>query len=138
MVLKVEGNLTINENVTLTSVKSSSGYGGPKGMVVYCTGRLTNNGTISMTRRGAKAVGENVFLWKNANNTYEYVPATGGKGSTPAGNGGSGAGKPVDGGDGSNRATGGGGAGHRSNNDCVPSAGANGTSYSGRKRRSYC
>ena len=37
VVLKVEGNLTINEGVTLTAVKSAGGYGGPKGMFVYCT-----------------------------------------------------------------------------------------------------
>ena len=30
-------------------------FGGPKGMIVYCTGTLINNGTISMTARGAKA-----------------------------------------------------------------------------------
>lgn len=77
VVLKVEGNLQINSGVTLTSVASTGGYGGPKGMIVYCTGELTNNGTISMTARGGKAVGENVYLWKNANDTYEYVPAVG-------------------------------------------------------------
>lgn len=133
VVLKVEGNLTINENVTLTSVKSSGGYGGPKGMVVYCTGTLTNNGTISMTKRGAKALGENVFLWKNANGTYEYIPTTGAAAGVTRGNGGSGAGYGEPGKNGTARATGGGGGGTRKNNCCVPSNGAAGTSYSGRK-----
>ena len=32
------------------------GMGGPKGMFVYCTEDLTNNGIISMTARGARAV----------------------------------------------------------------------------------
>ena len=32
-------------------------YGGPKGMFIYCSGKLTNNGRISMTAKGAKAVG---------------------------------------------------------------------------------
>ena len=48
-------------------------------MLIYCTGKLTNNGTISMTARGAKAEGQDVFLWKNTNGTFEYVPADGGK-----------------------------------------------------------
>ncbi len=80
VVLKVDGDLTICENVTLTSCKSDNGYGGPKGLLIYCTGTLTNNGTISMTARGAKAEGEDVYLWQNNDGSYEYVPATGGKG----------------------------------------------------------
>lgn len=80
VVLKVEGDLTINEGVTLTACKSDGGYGGPKGMLIYCTGKITNNGTISMTARGAKAEGENVFLWENTDGTFEYVPALGGIG----------------------------------------------------------
>ena len=80
VVLKVNGDITIKEGVTLTSVKSSSNYGGPKGMTIYCTGTLTNDGTISMTARGAKAEGENVYLWENTDGTFEYVPAIGGAG----------------------------------------------------------
>ena len=79
VVLKVEGDLTINTGVTLTSVVDST-YGGPKGLFVYCTGELTNNGTITMTGRGAKASGENVYLWKNADGSFEYVPSIGGSG----------------------------------------------------------
>lgn len=79
VILKVEGDLTIDQGVTLTACKSDDGYGGPKGMLVYCMGKLTNNGTISMTARGAKAEGQDVFLWKNIDGTFEYVPATGGK-----------------------------------------------------------
>ncbi len=76
VVLKVEGNLTINEGVTLTSVRN--GYGGPKGMIIYCTGTLTNKGAITMTQRGSKAIGQNVYLWKNKNNSsYEKVPNVG-------------------------------------------------------------
>ena len=66
-------------------------------MLLYVTGKLTNNGTISMTKRGAKAEGENIYLWKNKitgiNNNgtggeYEYVPSvgsTGGLGGTGGG-----------------------------------------------------
>ena len=77
VVLKVNGNLTINENNILTSCKSDSGHGGPKGLFIYCTGTLTNNGEVSMTARGAMAAGEDIYLWKNTNETYEIIPATG-------------------------------------------------------------
>ena len=75
IVLKVDGYLTIDEGVTLTAYASKNGYGGPKGMMIYCTGTLTNNGTISMTARGAKTSGQNVYLWQNLNGEYEYIPA---------------------------------------------------------------
>lgn len=101
IVLKVNGDLTIDEGTTLTAYASKDGYGGPKGMTIYCTGTLTNNGTIDMTARGAKAVGQNVYLFKNADNTYEYVPEDGsegngvdratGKGAKGSGGGGEGA-----------------------------------------------
>lgn len=111
VVLKVNGDLTVNSGKTLTAYANSQGYGGPKGMMVYCTGTIKNNGTITMTARGAKAQGQNVYLWKNIDNTYEYVPATGGAG---------GAGRPtaksyylngLPGEDGNARSTGGGGSG---------------------------
>lgn len=79
VVLKVNGNLTINSGVTLTACRNGV-YGGPKGLLVYCTGTLTNNGDISMTGRGARAAGENVYLWKNSDSSYEYVPAVGSPG----------------------------------------------------------
>lgn len=49
-------------------------------MIIYCTGELINNGTISMTARGAKAEGEDVYLWKNGKKNYEYIPAGGATG----------------------------------------------------------
>ena len=105
IVLKVNGDLTIDEGTTLTAYTSKNGYGGPKGMTIYCTGTINNNGTVSMTARGAKAVGQDVYLWKNTDNSYEYVPATGGIGSRgQSGNAEAGAA-------GVKRQTGGGGAG---------------------------
>lgn len=95
VIVKVNGDLKVEPNVTLTAYGNS--YGGPKGMLLYVTGKLTNNGTISMTKRGAKAEGENIYLWKNKitgiNNNgtggeYEYVPSigsTGGLGGTGGG-----------------------------------------------------
>lgn len=80
VVLKVNGSITINEGVTLTSCKSDDGYGGPKGMLIYCTKILNNNGTISMTARGAKAEGEDVYLWQNTDESYEIVEAQGASG----------------------------------------------------------
>lgn len=136
VILKVNGNLIIKEGVTLTSVVSSQGYGGPKGMIVYCSERLTNNGTISMTQRGAKAEGQNVYLWKNIGESYEYINkigAAGGAGyelrtknSNATGSKGL---------NGSLRGTGGGGAGGAINGDStgytIVIRGGNGTSYSG-------
>lgn len=78
VVLKVNGDLTIDEGVVATAIGGT--YGGPKGLIIYCTGTLTNNGTITMTARGAKAVGENIYLYKNEDNSYEFVPAFGGGG----------------------------------------------------------
>ena len=117
VLLKVEGNLTINSGITLTAVTGT--YGGPKGMVIYCKGTLTNAGSISMTARGAQAKPENVFIYKNLDGSFEYVPATGGAGGAGAahrygkGHGGyeGGAGTTAYGGrgtDGSGRGTGGG------------------------------
>ena len=80
VVLKVKGDLTIDSGVTITACANSSGYGGPKGLFIYCTGTLTNNGTIDMTARGAKGAGENVYLYKNSDDTYEYVPEVGAEG----------------------------------------------------------
>lgn len=83
VVLKVEGNLTINQGVYLTAIRNSSNGGGPKGLIVYCTGTLTNNGIITMSERGARAGGENVYLWKNkSTGMYEYVPQYGSVGAT--------------------------------------------------------
>ena len=142
VVLIVNGNLTINKGVTLTSCKSDSGYGGPKGMTIYCTGTFSNNGITSMTARGAKAEGEDVYLWKNINETYEYIPKDGALGGNRVKvtmsdyahhegdyywkNGSNGA-------DGSERKTGGGAAGGARTNlgTSYSGAGGRGTSYSG-------
>ncbi len=98
-------------------------------MLIYCTGTLTNNGIISMTARGAKAVGQNVYLCRDEQAEYEYVPKTGANGGAAStthslsgrhGNGGA---------TGTNRKTGGGGSGGAV--EGTGGAGAAGTSYSG-------
>lgn len=101
IVLKIDGDLTIDEGVKLTTYASKDGYGGPKGMFIYCAGTITNNGEISMTARGARTVGEDVYLWENAeyeseDDKYEVVPAEGAAGgeSNNPGRGNNGSGKP--------------------------------------------
>ena len=135
VVLKVKGNLTINEGITLTACKSDDGYGGPKGMMIYCTGTLTNNGTVSMTARGAKAEGENVYLWQNLDNSYEYIPAVGATGGESITKHENQSGNGINGYVGNGRQTGGGGSGAANASDADPiavsGAGGNGTSYSG-------
>ena len=135
VVLKVNGNLVINEGVTLTACKSDDGYGGPKGLMIYCTGTITNNGTISMTARGARAEGENVYLYENNNNTFEYIPAQGAKGGESLRKGRNSGGNGINGYAGSKRQTGGGGSGavwaSDENPIAISGAGGTGTSYSG-------
>lgn len=133
VVLIVKGNITINYGVTVTSCRNG-GYGGPKGMIIYCDGILINNGTITMTQRGGKAVGEDIYLWQNEDETYEYVPATGGTGGTSVfANGATVSGRT--GTTGTARRTGGGGSGAAMDYYTGPSgtsgAGGAGTSYSG-------
>ena len=132
VIVKVNGDVTIGSGVTVRPYYNT--YGGPKGFTMYVTGTLTNNGTIDNSH-GAKAVGENVYLWKNADGTYEYVPASGGRGGNAvtsssypvlAKNGLSGAGGSTVGA----RATGGGGSG-TSKGGITSGAGSAGTSYSG-------
>ncbi len=106
VVVKVNGNLTI-EKGTISGVKDST-KGGPKGLFIYCTGTLTNNGTISMSQNGANSDGENVYLCKNSNKEYEYIPSSGASGGSGGKNiSGSMAGKA--GGNGIKRSCGGGG-----------------------------
>lgn len=135
VVLKVNGNITINEGITVTTCKSDDGYGGPKGLIIYCTGTITNNGTISMTARGARAEGENVYLYKNKNSTFEYVPAKGAKGGESVTNKPNEYGNGINGYAGIERQTGGGGSGAADAGDenpiTISGAGGDGTSYSG-------
>ena len=75
VIVKVNGDYTVNTNVIVGPVYHEQ-YGGPKGFMLYVTGKLTNNGTIDNSY-GAYAAGENVYLWSNSNNTYEMIPAVG-------------------------------------------------------------
>ena len=75
LVVKYHGNLTIDENVTLTAKVRK------KGMYVCVLGDIINNGEITMTAKGADVEeGQNVYLWENIDSSYEYVPANGAEG----------------------------------------------------------
>ena len=122
VIVKVNGDYTINSDVTVNPYYTA--YGGPKGFTLYVTGKLTNNGIIDNSH-GAYAKGQDVYLWKNTGNTYEFVPkvgASGGAGGSENYDGKAGI-------SGIGRQTGGGGGG-RSTSIVSPS-GAAGTSYSG-------
>jgi hypothetical protein len=121
LIVKYNGDLTIDAGVTVTAAARK------KGMFIYVTGTLTNNGTISMSARGAIAAGQNVYLWKNTDGSYEYVPATGGAGANAV----KGEVHGVVGGAGTGRATGGGGGGASMRAATKGGNGAAGTSYSG-------
>lgn len=78
-VLKCDGNLTINGTITTNCYQTTNSSGDQvvqanvtkiKGMFIYCTGTLTNNGTITQTDRGTyDYTRENVYLWAQ-NNSY--------------------------------------------------------------------
>ena len=126
VIVKVNGDLEIDEGVTVAPYYDKS-YGGPKGFTLYVTGKLTNKGTIDNSH-GAKAVGQNVYLWKNTDGSYEYVPAIGATGGSKVQNASNG----VKGASGTGRQTGGGGSARNNCTNCGPiAAGGTGTSYSG-------
>jgi hypothetical protein len=125
VIVIVQGNLTINSGATITTQVRKRGF------LLYVTGTLTNNGTISMTARGAIAAGQNVHLYRNLNGTYETVPAVGATG---------GVGVPLVSGlirknhglSGTGRQSGGGGSGAcRGTGALKGGDGSSGTSYSG-------
>ncbi len=97
VIVKVNGDLVVDEGVTVSPYYDKN-YGGPKGFTLYVTGKLTNKGTIDNSH-GARAEGQNVYLWKNADGSYEYVPSVGGK------NGTAGAGRQTGGGGGTTSAS---------------------------------
>lgn len=139
VVVKVDGNLTINSGAIVEPYATA--YGGPKGFFLYVTGSLTNHGIIK-NNKGGKADGQNVYLWKNENDSYEYVPKVGSPGGTSIsffyGDWDTQVGTPGMAGqtNASPRATGGGGSGAAfsatyGKNTTYSGAGGSGTSYSG-------
>lgn len=132
LVVKYWGDLSIGHGVTLTSKVPK------RGMFIHVLGNLLNRGVISMTAKGAKALGQDLYLWKNNDGTFEIVPAQGEIGAPANYRSGTGTaavtgknGTPAQG-----RKTGGGGSGgiHVSYNyssSLTAAQGGYGTSYSG-------
>ena len=76
VVLKVNGDMTLDSGFSLIPIKSGTAV--PKGLIVYCTGRLTINGNVNMNGVSCTAPGQNVYLWKNNDGSFEYIRNTGG------------------------------------------------------------
>ncbi len=141
LIIKYNGNLTVNENSNVIANTTKETINGvtnlccKKGMFVYCAGTIENKGKITMTARGTvNQEGEDVFLWKNTDGVYEYVPAIGGNGGTAVKSYYDGAVHGIAGTSGERRGTGGGGSGaarHWIDTSAWSGAGAKGTSYSG-------
>ncbi len=133
LIVKFHKNLTVDKGVTLTA-KQVENLTYKKGMYVCVLGDIVNNGEITMTARGTyHQEGENVYLWKNTDKTYEFVPAQGGVGASDVSFRWEGGG--AKGGNGENRGTGAGGTGGGYTGDegayLVMRGGSKGTSYSG-------
>lgn len=75
VIMKYNKNLNVRENDNIITTQARK-----KGMFIYVEEELINSGEISMSGKGANAVGQDVYLLKNENGTYEYVPARGGDG----------------------------------------------------------
>ncbi len=129
VIVKINGDLEIDSGVTVAPYYDVT-YGGPKGFTIYVTGKLTNNGIIDNSH-GAYAEGQNVYLWKNADGSYEYVPAIGAAGGTGVWSGAGATGGSAN--SSIPRATGGGGSGQARGGaySSISGAGSAGTSYSG-------
>ena len=105
-------------------------------MFIYVKGKLENHDVISMTARGARAEGQNVYICKDEDGQIQFIPAVGGEGGARVGRNSDGPTRGNKGQDGINRSTGGGGSGGvrrgKTNSTWFYSgAGGQGTSYSG-------
>ena len=86
VVLKVNGDLTLDTGYTLTSVKNGTAVG--KGLFIYCTGTLTIDGTVNMSSVTCTAPEQNVYLWKNkTGGDFKYIRKNGGTGGVARNNG---------------------------------------------------
>ncbi|WP_342422375.1 hypothetical protein [Paenibacillus sp. FSL E2-0178] len=125
LVLNYKRNLIIGAATTVTPQVRK------KGMTIFVSGNLINNGTISMTARGANAAGQDIYLYKSPSNQFEFIPAVGAIAKTQATQGSetSGHTSAAAGNNGIGRQTGSGGPG--AGRGIAGGTGAAGTSYSG-------
>lgn len=128
LILRVDGDLTIQENTILQPLVRK------KGMFLFAKGNIINNGTISMTARGAIAAGQDIQVAYDNKQVLHVIPAIGGTGAPAVS-------APYNsfttGVKGSSKAlsTGGGGSGAamqgQTRYSVISGKGGNGTSYSG-------
>lgn len=120
----INGNLTINSGQTFIPSNRKLFT------ALYIDGNLTNNGTISMTGRGANhsGSGSNISAGaiRIATGTFDGVTNP----NVPS-SGGGGGGVNASGSAGSNGGTGGGGGGANNNGGSAAGSGSNGTSFTG-------
>ena len=127
VVARYDGNLTVASGATLTTATRK------KGLVLWVRGALVVNGVVSMTGRGAKAAGQEVWLYRAPDDSAVVVPAGGASGGAARWSNG----PSLDGNAGSSgvslKGPGGGGSGASHCNSCISysGAGAAATSYSG-------
>lgn len=76
LILIVDGVLTVASNANLIPLVRK------KGFFVYGKKGIINNGTISMSLRGAIGSGSNLSLVKDINNTYRRLSPIGGSGAS--------------------------------------------------------
>lgn len=77
MVLKVEGNLTIEPTYLLSTVGN--------GLIIYCTGTFTMDGAINMNGVVSTVAQKKLYLYKNESGNL--ISLTGGSGSGGRGTG---------------------------------------------------
>jgi hypothetical protein len=129
-IIKNYVDLTIDSGAVVTAAARC------KGLLIYCTGNATINGTLTMTARGASAAGavcditrliaNNISATETTSQTYA-IPAAGSAG----GAGSNSSWSQNDGVAGTNGGTGGGGGGLLHPSGTLSGAGTAGTSYSG-------
>ncbi|MNQ18729.1 F5/8 type C domain protein [compost metagenome] len=74
LVLKFHRNLEVPSGTFITPLTRK------KGMLIYVGETLTNNGTITMTARGANAAGQNVYMFRDTDSQLCFIPAAGAAG----------------------------------------------------------
>lgn len=63
----VKGDLIVRSGITVTPTTRKRGF------FLFCTGIFSNFGNISMTARGASAVGQNVYIWCDKE-SFDFIP----------------------------------------------------------------
>ena len=81
----MDGNLTLESNYTLTSIKSGTAVG--NGLLIYCGDNFTVNGIVNMNGVSNSASGKILYMFKNGDGSYSNLPNSSGKGGNGANSG---------------------------------------------------